>query len=118
LRHTASYWRETAAFEVAGVLFIDDDGSAGIGVEPPKPRIEAVRIVDMSTSNAWAEFADIFIRTREEHSEHERAKAELKGLMPEDAHRAIGYGIRAKRSKSGSISFDLLQVEGQSNAAV
>ena len=30
------------------------------GVEPPKPRIEAVRIVDMSASNAWAEFAGIF----------------------------------------------------------
>ena len=27
------------------------------GVDPPKPRIEAVRIVDMSSSNAWAEFA-------------------------------------------------------------
>ena len=25
------------------------------GVEPPKPRIEAVRIVDMSTSNVWVE---------------------------------------------------------------
>ena len=34
------------------------------GVEPPKPRIEAVRIVDMSSSNAWAEFAAIFSRTR------------------------------------------------------
>ena len=30
------------------------------GVDPPKPRIEAVRIVDMSTSNAWAEFAAVF----------------------------------------------------------
>ena len=30
------------------------------GVEPPRPRIEAVRIVDMSASNAWAEFAGIF----------------------------------------------------------
>ena len=27
------------------------------GAEPPRPRIEAVRIVDMSSSNAWAEFA-------------------------------------------------------------
>ena len=88
------------------------------GVEPPKPRIEAVRIVDMSTSNAWAEFSDIFIRTREAHSEHERAKAELKGLMPEDAQQAIGHGIRAKRSKSGAISLDLVQVEGQTHAAV
>ena len=27
------------------------------GVEPPRPRLEAVRIVDMSASNSWAEFA-------------------------------------------------------------
>ena len=25
--------------------------------EPPKPRIEAVRVVDMNASNSWAEFA-------------------------------------------------------------
>ena len=48
------------------------------GIDPPRPRIEALRIVDMSTSNAWAEFADVFIRTREAHLEHEKAKAELK----------------------------------------
>ena len=30
------------------------------GVEPPRPRIEAVRIVDMSASNFWAEFAACF----------------------------------------------------------
>ena len=48
------------------------------GVEPPKPRIEAVRIVDMSSSNAWAEFAGVFARTRSAHLEHEQAKTELK----------------------------------------
>jgi predicted phage-related endonuclease len=88
------------------------------GIEPPRPRIEAVRIVDMSASSAWAEFAGTFIRTREAHLEHEKAKAELKTLMPEDAHHAIGHGLRAKRSKSGSITFDLLQAEGESHAAV
>jgi hypothetical protein len=87
------------------------------GVEPPKPRIEAVRIVDMSSSNAWAEFAGIFSRTRSAHLEHEQAKAELKNLLPEDAQQAIGHGVRARRSKSGSISFDLLEVEGR-HAAV
>ena len=35
------------------------------GVEPPKPRIEAVRIVDMSASNPWAEFAGLFRSTRQ-----------------------------------------------------
>jgi len=93
------------------------------GVEPPKPRIEAIRIVDMSTSNAWAEFASIFAETRSAHLDHERAKAELKGLMPEDAKEAIGHGIRAKRSKSGAVSFDLLDSgnnngEGGRHAAV
>jgi len=82
------------------------------GVEPPKPRIRAVRIVDMSGSNSWAEFAGIFARTRAAHLEHEQAKAELKGLMPEDAKEALGHGIRAKRSKSGAVSFDLLVQEG------
>ena len=87
------------------------------GAEPPRPRIEAVRIVDMSSSNAWAEFAAVFSRTRSAHAEHEQAKAELKRLVPEDAKVAIGHGIRAKRSKSGAISFDLLAVE-DSHAAV
>jgi predicted phage-related endonuclease len=81
------------------------------GVEPPRPRIEAVRIVDMNSSNAWGEFAAVFRRTRDAHGEHEAAKTELKGLMPEDAKEAIGHGIRAKRSKSGAVSFDLLTVE-------
>ena len=88
------------------------------GVEPPKPRIEAVRIADMSASNAWAEFAGIFVRTRTAHLEHEQAKAELKGLVPKDAQQAIGHGIRARRSKSGAISLDLLKPEGESHAAV
>jgi hypothetical protein len=83
------------------------------GVDPPKPRVEAVRIIDMSSSNAWAEFAAVFLRTRSSHLEHEAAKVELKGLVPADAQQAIGYGIRAKRSKSGAISFDLLDAEGE-----
>jgi predicted phage-related endonuclease len=90
------------------------------GVEPPKPRIEAVRVVDMSSSNAWAEFAVVFAQTREAHQEHEQAKTELKSLMPADAKEANGHGIRAKRSKSGAVSFDLLTTneEASSHAAV
>ena len=81
------------------------------GVEPPKPRIEAVRIVDMTSSNAWAELAAVYSRTQAAHLEHEQAKIELKSLVPEDAQQAIGHGVRAKRSKSGAISFDLLAGE-------
>jgi predicted phage-related endonuclease len=81
------------------------------GAEPPRPRIEAIRIIDMGTSNSWAEFAALFRNTRGAFLEHERAKAELKGLMPEDAKEAIGHGVRAKRSKSGAVTFDVLSTE-------
>ncbi|HME99251.1 MAG TPA: YqaJ viral recombinase family protein [Terriglobia bacterium] len=82
-----------------------------INAEPPRPRIEAIRIVDMSSSNSWAEFAALFRNTRGAFLDHERAKSELKALMPEDAREAIGHGVRAKRSKSGAISFDVLERE-------
>jgi hypothetical protein len=78
------------------------------GIEPPRPRIEAIRIVDMSASNSWAEFAALFRNTRDAFLDHERARSELKGLMPEDAKEAIGHGVRAKRSKAGAVSFDAL----------
>jgi len=82
-----------------------------INAEPPRPRIEAIRIVDMSASNSWAEFAALFRNTRGAFLDHERAKSELKALMPEDAKEVIGHGVQAKRSKSGSVSFDVLDPE-------
>jgi predicted phage-related endonuclease len=81
------------------------------GLEPPRPAIEAIRIVDMSESNSWAQFAGLFRNTRGAFLDHERAKSELKALMPEHAKEAAGHGIRAKRSKSGAVSFDLLAQE-------
>jgi len=65
----------------------------------------------MNASNSWAEFAGLFCDTRLAHADHERAKSELKGLIPEDAKEAMGHGIRAKRSKSGAVSFDLVEME-------
>jgi predicted phage-related endonuclease len=81
------------------------------GIEPPRPRVEAVRTVDMSGSNAWAEFANLYRLTRPAALDHDRAKAELKALVPEDAKEAAGHGVRAKRSKSGAISFEVFELE-------
>ncbi|MCA6106964.1 YqaJ viral recombinase family protein [Bradyrhizobium cenepequi] len=81
------------------------------GIEAPRPRLEAVKVVDMASSDLWAELAATYLRTRDSHAEHETAKAELKKLVPEDAKEASGHGIRAKRSKSGAISFDATQTE-------
>jgi predicted phage-related endonuclease len=95
------FWRSVMSGEVPHLF----------GIEPPRPRLEAVRIVDMSSSNSWAEVAATFRRTRPAHQEHEGAKAELKKLLPEDAKEAEGHGLRAKRSKSGAISFELMEME-------
>jgi putative phage-type endonuclease len=88
-----------------------------INAEPPRPRIEAIRIVDMGSSNSWAEFAALFRSTRSAFLDHERAKNELKALMPDDAKEAIGHGVRARRSRSGAVSFDVLETEA-SRAAI
>ena len=81
------------------------------GVEPPKAKVAAVKVVDMSASNSWAEYASVFLQTRTAHLAHENAKGELKALIPEDAREAFGHGIRAKRSKAGAISFELMANE-------
>jgi predicted phage-related endonuclease len=82
-----------------------------INAQPPRPRIDAIRIIDMSSSNSWAEFAALFRNTRSAFLDHERAKSELKALMPDEAKEAIGHGVKAKRSKSGAVSFDVLETE-------
>jgi putative phage-type endonuclease len=88
-----------------------------INAEPPRVRIEAIRIVDMTSSNSWAEFAALFRSTRQAFLDHERAKSELKALIPEDAKEAIGHGVRARRSKSGAVSFEVLEPE-ENHAAI
>lgn len=81
-------------------------------IETPRPRLRAVKIVDMSSSNQWAELAATYLRTRDAHGEHETAKVDLKKLVPEDAKEAAGHGVKAKRSKSGAVSFEALVTEG------
>jgi predicted phage-related endonuclease len=88
------------------------------GIEPPRARIAAVRVVDMSTSNAWGEFAAIYRQTRQASLAHEQSKAELKDLIPEDVREAFGHGVRAKRSRSGAVSFDLIESEEASHASI
>ena len=83
------------------------------GIETPPPRIQTVGVVDMSSSNSWAEFAAQFRETRAAFLKHENAKAELKSLMPEDAKEAVGHGVRARRSKSGPVNFEIIESEPQ-----
>ena len=88
-----------------------------INAEPPRPRIEAIRIVDMSVLQQLGGIRRRLPPHPAAPMEHEGAKTELKALMPEDAKEAIGHGVRAKRSKSGAVSFDVLDRQDQEEVA-
>ena len=88
-----------------------------INAEPPRPRIEAIRVVDMSVLQQLGGIRRRLSAHPRPHQDHERAKTELKALMPEDAKEAIGHGVRAKRSKSGAVSFDVLNRQDQEEVA-
>ena len=82
------------------------------GIQPPKPRITAVRVIDRLPPIPGRSSPASLPRPGRLVMEHERAETELKGLIPEDAKEATGHGIRAERSKSGAVSFDLLAGNG------
>lgn len=65
-----------------------------------------------------AKLPPVICSTRSVLLDHERAKSELKAWIPEDAKEASGHGIRAKRSRSGAVSFNLLASGEWSHAAV
>ena len=75
------------------------------GIEPQRPKVEAVRTVDMSTSNAWRSLQNLY---RPAGLDHDRAKTELKALVLEDVRKDSGHGVRPGARKSGAISFDLV----------
>ena len=76
------------------------------GVEPPRARVEAVRMVDMSELNSWAEFAGLYCATRSAFLDHERAKAELKALCRRTPRKraAMAFAPNGQsRARSASI---------------
>jgi hypothetical protein len=77
-----------------------------INAEPPRARMEEhcrYELIQLlgGVRGAIPQYAEAIL-------DHERAKVELKGLMPEDAKEAIGQGVSAKHSKTGVVSFDVL----------
>jgi predicted phage-related endonuclease len=61
-----------------------------INAEAPRARIEAIRIVDMNSSNSWAEFAILFRNTRAAFLDHERAKPNSRASFPKTRGRRLG----------------------------
>ncbi|MEH2517371.1 putative phage-related endonuclease [Bradyrhizobium sp. AZCC 1610] len=77
------------------------------------PLVERIRIVDMNESNEWADQAATLIKTVTAVKKHDKAKKDIKKLMPADAQQASGKGVTIKLSKDGKmlIDFDKAAVE-------
>lgn len=71
------------------------------------PAIERVKIIDMSTSNEWMAFAADIIGSKTIADKHDKAKKEIKKLMPQDAAVAEGGGVKIHLSKDGKQLFKL-----------
>jgi predicted phage-related endonuclease len=80
-----------------------------VNAPPPLPKAEVIRIADMNAHAEWCALAGRYRATKQAHDDHLVAKDGLKGLVPPDAVEAIGAGLRAKRSKTGALSFDLVR---------
>jgi predicted phage-related endonuclease len=65
-------------------------------IEPPRPRIEAVRIVDMSSSNSWAEFAALYRNTRVAYIGARKGQGRIEVPSP----RRCKGGVRAWRPRA------------------
>lgn len=68
------------------------------------PILNAARVVDMSGSNTWANFAATWLRTRDHKKAWFDADKGLKELMEGDVARAFGHGIVATRAKTGAVT--------------
>jgi predicted phage-related endonuclease len=68
-----------------------------------KSPVEAVRRVDFSTNNMWANFAQQYKDNVQYNKLFEEASKGLKSLVEEDVVEAFGHGIIIKRDKKGSL---------------
>ena len=68
-------------------------------VQPPVP----TRSANMTGNNSWANNAFTFNNCQRAHEEYEDAKAMLKSLLPADAARAFGHGVKVTRDRANRI---------------
>jgi len=68
-----------------------------------RPPVDAVRRVDMTGNNAWANFTAQLKLNSSGKKLYDEAVSGLKGMIEEDVAEAYGYGISFKRDKRGSL---------------
>lgn len=80
-----------------------ETGTPPAVINVPAP-VEAIRRVDMTGNNGWADAADKWLSTKAHAKTFETAVKAIKELVEADVVEAIGHGITASRSKAGAIT--------------
>jgi hypothetical protein len=78
-------------------------GELPVAVNIPVP-VEAVKSVDMTGNNSWANAAGDWHMHHGPAKAFEKAAKQIKEMIEPDVMEAFGHGIRASRSKTGAIT--------------
>lgn len=70
-------------------------------VEPPPP---PGKIYDMQGSNSWADQAAVWLEHAPSRKKADEAEKSLKAMVPADAVKCEGHGIKITRSKNNALS--------------
>jgi len=73
---------------------------APAAVAAPMP-VDKMRVVDMSSSNAWGQWAGEWLENQKAASRFKAAEKEIKELVEADVRDASGFGVRAVRDGRG-----------------
>lgn len=79
------------------------NGTPPVVVQVKAP-VEAIRKVDMTGNNSWANNAAIWSTNLTYAKSFEASVKAIKELVEPDVQEAFGHGIKASRSKSGAIT--------------
>jgi predicted phage-related endonuclease len=73
-------------------------------LDPVPPPIDAQAVYDFSGNNQWADQAWTWLQTHGSFERCRDAEKVIKSLVPADARKAFGHGVRVTRDRAGRLS--------------
>lgn len=75
-----------------------------VELPPAPPPVSALREIDMSGDDVWRHNALEWFQVRGAAETAKNCEKVLKGLVPADARKAFGHGVRITRDRAGRLS--------------
>ncbi len=75
-----------------------------VDMEPIAPPVDATKVYNMTGNNRWGDKAAEWLASRPSFETCRDAEKILKELVPADAKKCTGYGVRITRDRAGRLS--------------